>query len=144
MAIKETHKILAGQYFIEYQMSVAEIARRLNISKKTLHNWKKEGNWDAKRTQFLKSQYSTNQTLYELVHLIATKAVEDFKTDGTVPDQKTLYFISAMSNKLLKLKAYEQSQAEEKLEEINKNQAENKPEINKEDVLDKVFKALME
>ncbi len=144
MAIKESHKILAGQYFIEYQMSVAEIARRLNISEKTLHNWKKEGNWDNKRSQFLKSQYSTNQTLYELVHLIATKAVEDFKTDGTVPDQKTLYFISAMSDKLLKLKAYEQSQAEEKLEEINKNQAENKPEINKEDVLDKVFKALME
>ena len=115
-------------------MSIAEIARRLNISEKTLHNWKKEGNWDAKRTQFLKSQYSTNQTLYELVHLIATKAVEDFKIDGTVPDQKTLYFISAMSDKLLKLKAYEQSQAEEKLEEINKNQAENKPEINKEDV----------
>lgn len=144
MAIKESHKILAGQYFIEYQMSVAEIARRLNISEKTLHNWKKEGNWDSKRTQFLKSQYSTNQTLYELVHLIATKAVEDFKTDGTVPDQKTLYFISAMSDKLLKLKAYEQSQAAEKIEEINKNQAENKPEINKEDVLDKVFKALTE
>ena len=144
MAIKESHKILAGQYFIEYQMSVAEIARRLNISEKTLHNWKKEGNWGSKRTQFLKSQYSTNQTLYELVHLIATKAVEDFKIDGTVPDQKTLYFISAMSDKLLKLKAYEQSQAAEKLEEINKNQSENKPEINKEDVLDKVFKALME
>ena len=48
-----------------------------------------------------------------------------------------------MSDKLLKLKAYEQSQAEEKLEEINKNQAENKPEINKEDMLDKLFKEFM-
>lgn len=144
MAIKESHKILAGQYFIEYLMSIAEIARRLNISEKTLHNWKKEENWDKKRTQFLKSKYSTNQTLYELVNLIATKAVEDFKTEGIVPDQKTLYFISSMSDKLLKLKAYEQSQANEKIEEINKNQFENKPEIKKEDALDKVFKALTE
>ena len=49
-----------------------------------------------------------------------------------------------MSDKLLKLKAYEQSQANEKIEEINKNQFENKPEIKKEDALDKVFKALTE
>ena len=150
MAIDESIKLLASQYYIENQMSVAQIAKRLTISEKTLFNWKKEGNWEEKRTRYLKTQYSTNQTLYELLHLVANKAVDDFKTEGTMPDQKTLYFIMNMAGKLKGLKSFENQTAEEKVQELNQlnnEQQENKntdKEALKTEALQNMMKALLE
>ena len=144
MAIDESIKLLASQYYIENQMSVAQIAKRLTISEKTLFNWKKEGNWEEKRTRYLKTQYSTNQTLYELLHLVAEKAVSDFKLEGIMPDQKTLYFIMNMAGKLKELKAFENQTAEEKadeLKELNNEKSEEK-QNNTDDVLTKIFNAM--
>ena len=140
---KQNYEILACQYFVENQMSIAEIARRLNVSEKSLHNWKNEGNWVEKRTRFLKSQYNTNQALYEFVKLLLQKALEDFKTEGIMPDQKTLYFIMNMADKLPKLKEYEKQTAEEKAEELNKVSPEKDSEVNTEDLIQKFFKAVI-
>lgn len=144
--IDESIKLLASQYYIENQMSVTQIAKRLTISEKTLFNWKKEGNWEDRRTRYLKTQYSTNQTLYELLHLVATKAVEDYKLTGIIPDQKTLYFIMNMSGKLKELKSFENQTAEEKaleLKELN-NEKQEPDKTSQNDLLQKVLKALTE
>lgn len=133
--------IIATQYYVECQMSVAQIAKRLNVSEKTLHTWKKENDWQGKRNRFLKSMYSTNQSLYELLHLVSQKAIDDYKTDGTMPDQKTLYFIMGMTDRLPKLKMYEKQEIQEKVEELNAdNKKENK--INTDDMLQKFFNAI--
>lgn len=138
--------ILATQYYVECQMSLAEISRRLTVSVRTLSDWKKENDWDNKRSRFLKSQYSTNQTLYELLHLLAKKAIDDFKEEGVLPDQKTLYFIMNMADKLPKLKSYERQEAQEKVEELNnssENELTEKSKAPSEEILQKVFAALM-
>lgn len=145
MTKKATYEVLAAQYFVERQMSVAGIAKKLNISEKTIHTWKKDGNWEEKRTKFLKAQYSTNQTLYELLGLMATKAVDDYKAEGIIPDQKTLYFIMNMSDKLYKLKKFEEETVLEKIEEVNtatSEQTEDKKAVSDE-ILQKVFTALV-
>ena len=146
MTKKATLEIAACQYYVECQMSVAEIARRLNVSEKTIFNWKKDGDWEKKREFFLKSQYSTNQTLYELVHLIAQKAVDDFKTEGILPDQKTMYFLMNMSDKLDRLKKYEDNLSGEKIEQMNSASEaptdEQKQNIT-EDALKNIFKAII-
>lgn len=145
MTKKATYEVLAAQYFVERQMSVAGIAKKLNISEKTIHTWKKDGNWEEKRTKFLKAQYSTNQTLYELLGLMATKAVDDYKAEGIIPDQKTLYFIMNMSDKLYKLKKFEEESVLEKIEEVNTStseQTEDKKAVSDE-ILQKVFTALV-
>lgn len=121
-------------------MSVAQIAKRLNISEKTLFTWKKENEWEAKRTKFLKAQYSTNQTLYELLHLVSNKAVEDFKTEGIIPDQKTLYFIMNMAGKLKDLKTFENLAVDEKVAELSEKT--EKKENSNTDVLMKIFEAM--
>ena len=146
MTKKATLEIAACQYFVECQMSISEIARRLNVSEKTIHNWKKDGDWDKKREFFLKSQYSTNQTLYELVHLVANKALEDFKTEGAYPDQKTLYFLMNMADKLDKLKNYEDKLSGEKISEIKQASSDSieiKENTNMEETLKKVFNAII-
>ncbi|MGN0015239.1 MAG: transposase [Candidatus Gastranaerophilaceae bacterium] len=134
--------ILATQYYVECQMSVAQIAKRLNVSEKTLHTWKKENDWQGKRNRFLKSMYSTNQSLYELLHLVSQKAIDDYKTDGTMPDQKTLYFIMGMTDRLPKLKMYEKQEIQEKVEELNATNNEKENKINTDDMLQKFFNAI--
>lgn len=134
--------ILATQYYVECQMSITQIAKRLNISEKTLHTWKKENEWQGKRNRFLKSMYSTNQSLYELLHLVSQKAIDDYKADGTMPDQKTLYFIMGMTDRLPKLKMYEKQENKEKVEELNISDTVNN--VKTEDVLTNIFKAMTE
>ena len=134
--------IIATQYYVECQMSVAQIAKRLNVSEKTLHTWKKENDWQGKRNRFLKSMYSTNQSLYELLHLVSQKAIDDYKTDGTMPDQKTLYFIMGMTDRLPKLKMYEKQEIQEKVEELNATNNEKENKINTDDMLQKFFNAI--
>ncbi len=144
MAKKAIYEITASQYYIELQMSIAQIARRLNVSEKTLHEWKKQGEWDKKRNCFLKSQYSCNQSLYELLNLITKKALDDYKTQGIVPDQKTLYFIMNMSDKLSKLKQFESQTAQEKIEELNEHEKTSKEDSkNTDDMLKKFFDCVM-
>jgi len=149
MTKKDSYLILASQLFIERQMSISTISKRLNISEKTLFNWKKQENWDLKRMRFLKSQYSCNQNLYELLNLVTKKALDDFYQDGTMPDQKTLYFIMNMASKLKDLKAFEDNQTQEKIDEIQKediatnDKQENKEEL-KQEILQNMCKALLE
>ncbi len=128
MTKKPEYEPIAAQYFIEMQMSVVQIAKRLNVSEKTIHNWKKAGEWEEKRKRYIKTQYSTNQTLYELLGSISKNALDEFRMNGTVPDQKTCYFIMAMTDKIAKLKQFEQQAANEKIEEMNSQNLEQNAE----------------
>lgn len=144
MSKKDSYIILASQLFIERQMSIAAIAKKLSISEKTLFNWKKEEEWDKKRTRYLKSMYSCNQNLYELLNLVTKKALDDFYADGSMPDQKTLYFIMNMASKLKDLKAFEENAAQEKIEEVQETSAQEVQKETADNVLQKVLKALTE
>ena len=144
MSKKDNYLLLASQLYIERQMSVATISQRLNISQKTLFTWKKEDDWDNKRKRFLKSQYSCNQSLYELLNLIVKKALDDYYAQSIVPDQKTLYFIMNMAGKLKDLKAFEDNQAQEKIEETKEIEPKEENASTTDEMLQKILKAMSE
>jgi len=108
MAKKQTYYAIAEKTYVEQHIPISGIAKRLDITEKTLGDWKKEGNWDAKKSQLLQSQQSCNAELYELVRKMTKKISEDYAKDIT-PDAGTLYFLKGMIDKLPKLKAYEES-----------------------------------
>lgn len=134
MAKKEQYYVLAEKYYVEEQTPISGIAQKLNITEKTLHNWRKNGNWEDKRTKFLRSQCNCYASLYELVHKMTSKITDEFEAEGKMPDGSALYFISKMMDKLPKLKKFENEMITEKLN------VETKP-INK-DVLAQVNKFL--
>ncbi len=140
MTKKPEYEPIAAQYFVEMQMTVSQIAKRLDVSEKTIHNWKKAGGWEEKRKRYLKSQYSTNQTLYELLGAISKNALDEFRMNGTIPDQKTCYFIMAMTDKIAKLKQYEKQEAAERIEELTSQTGEQQPETQKTDTQEMVKK----
>lgn len=135
MGKKETYFMLAEKYYVEEQLPVSSIATRLNITPKTLGEWKKEGDWENKRMKFLQSQYNCYSALYELVNKMTQKIVDDYGNNIS-PDGSTLYFIKSMVGELPKLKKFE-------LDEIQEKTKNEQSEINiNRDVLSEVNKYL--
>lgn len=139
MSKKEQYGKLAEQYYVENSMPISGIAKRLPINEKTLHNWKKAGKWDDKRTQFLHSQYSCYSSLYELVNLLVKNAIETYQTEGKLPEAKELYFIKDMAEKLPKLKAFENNLADEQIQQVTEEKVTS---FDTAEIVKKVFEAM--
>lgn len=116
MGKKEQYFCLAEKMYVEEQKPVSAIAKALNITNKTLGEWKKDGNWDEKRRKFLGSQYACYSGLYELLNKVTAKAIEEFHETGEIPERSTMNFISKMIDKLPKLKNFEVREITDKLE----------------------------
>lgn len=123
----EDFGILAEKYYVEDQLPISTIAKKLNLTDKTLHDWKKKGNWEDKKRDYLASQCSCNKNLYELVRLLTDKAVSDIRADGVYPDPAALNFISKMADKLPKIKTFEENVVNE-LMNANTSETEDKSE----------------
>lgn len=120
----EDYGILAEQYFVEEQLPISAIAKKLHLTDKTLHEWKKNGNWENKRKDYLTSQCSCNKALYELVRLLTDKAVTDIRQNGTYPDSAALNFIGKMADKLPKIKNFEENEVNELINKLSDKESE--------------------
>lgn len=116
MSKREQYFCLAEKMYVEEQKPVSAIAKALNITNKTLGDWKKDGNWDEKRRKFLGSQYACYSGLYELLNKVTAKAIEEFHETGEIPERSTMNFISKMIDKLPKLKNFEVREITDKIE----------------------------
>ena len=103
-------------------MCVSDIVKRkLNLTDKTLHDWKKKGEWDNKRKDFLTSQFTCSAALQELVIHLVKDANAKIKA-GEIPEAATLNFIGKMAEKLPKLKAFDEMVINEKMTETANNE----------------------
>lgn len=110
----EDYGLLAEKYYVEEQLPISTIAKKLNLTDKTLHDWKNKNNWDDKRKDFLQSQFTCSAQLQELlIHLV--KNTNAKIKAGELPEAATLNFITKMAEKLPKLKAYDDMVANEKM-----------------------------
>ncbi len=131
MGKKETYYGLAEKCFVEDQIPVSGIAKKFNLTEKTVHTWKKEGNWEEKKLKFLKSQYSCYSALYELVSKMIKKINDDYTETGKMPEGSVLYFVKSMVDKLPKLKKFE-------TDLITDSEAKNSEKDFNEDIIKKL------
>ncbi|MBR1754026.1 DUF1804 family protein [bacterium] len=124
----DDYGLLAEKYYVEEQLSVSEISEKLNISTKTLTEWKKGENWEEKRKTYLSSQYSCYSALQELLMYLSKDALMKIKS-GEVPESASLNFIAKMAEKLPKLKAIN--------EEKNKQQTNTDTQTQIAELIDK-------
>lgn len=144
MAKKEQYEAIAKQYYVEMQMSVAKIAKRLDISEKTLHGWKKDGKWEEERINFLNAQYKCYGSLYQLVYTLSNHALETYKTTGELPEAKNLSFIAKMADKLPKMKQFENTLLDDAIKQVTEvEQKEEKDENLDMKIAKKVSSLLM-
>lgn len=110
----EDYGLLAEKYYVEEQLPISTIAKKLNLTDKTLHDWKTKNNWENKRKDFLQSQFTCSAALQELVIQLVKDANSKIKV-GEMPEAATLNFIGKMAEKLPKLKAFDDMVINEKM-----------------------------
>lgn len=106
MAKKHLYMPEAERLFVIEQRPVAEIAGQLGISEKTVRLWKDEGEWDAKRAQYLKGKQSFHEELYEFARVLM-KSVKGDIAGGKDPAPSRLFALSKIIPLITKIKDYE-------------------------------------
>lgn len=74
-------------------MTLQAIAEELNLSKKTLIVWKKAGNWESKREQYLKESSPFPKELYNITSKLMQSVTKDM-VQGEKPCQMSLYALA--------------------------------------------------
>ena len=114
--LKEQAKIL----FIKGHMTQEELARKLNISERTIRRWKQAGGWKQLRDDFRQNSISFHQELY----LFAKKLILSIRKDiekGIKIDKGRLFAISKLLPLIKLVKEYEDSVAKAKTTNAVKN-----------------------
>jgi len=86
--------------------SVEETAKKLQLSRKTISRWKEQGNWDAKKAEFLKTKKHFHTELY----VFAQKMMYDIAATmdaGDEVSQGKLYAFCKICAMFPKVKEYE-------------------------------------
>lgn len=138
---KEQYFNVAQRMYVEQHTPLSGIAKRIDVSERTLVEWKKEGDWENKRSQFLKSMYSCYSELYEAVRKMTIKLNADLDS-GIIPDKSTMDFLRSMIDKIPKLKEFERAQIVEI--QSNDTRQEKKDEDLSTKVAQLIDKKLME
>lgn len=110
----------AKSLFIKGQMTQEELARKLNISERTIHRWKQAGGWKQLRDDFRQNSISFHQELY----LFAKKLILSIRKDiekGIKIDTGRLFAISKLLPLIKLVKEYEDSVAKAKTTNSVKN-----------------------
>lgn len=115
MGKKEEFFMTAQRLFVEEHLPLCRIAQKLDISERSLVNWKREGDWDKKRSEFLKAQYCCYTELYALLRKLTVK-INSAVDAGEEVEQKLLTFTARLIDKIPKLKTYEQTEVAEHAE----------------------------
>lgn len=105
----------AAKLYIEEFMTLETIAKQLNVSERTLQRWKTEGNWNEKRSEYLKSNTTFHEDLYSFGKRLLDSIMTDM-SNGKKVEPSRLYTVTKIINMLKKVKSYEDMAVTEKCE----------------------------
>ena len=105
----------ASNLYIEKFMTLETIAKQLNVSERTLQRWKTEGNWNEKRSEYLKSNTTFHEDLYSFGKRLLDSIMSDM-SNGKKVEPSRLYTVTKIINMLKNVKTYEDSAVTKKCE----------------------------
>lgn len=120
---------IAEAMFVEKRLSLDLISKDINVSTRTLGDWKREGDWEQKRLQFIKNQNACNRELYGLLKDLSEMARVTIKSNK-VPEPHLLNTINNLSSAIVRLKTYEDMVVKEETE-VKKEPASVDDKVNR-------------
>jgi DNA-binding transcriptional regulator YiaG len=118
MAKKHLYYNEAERLYVAENMTIAEIANRLNLGEKTVRLWKEEGDWERKKLQFIKEKQSFAEELFVFARKLAKTIMEDWEK-GEKVDPGRLYALTRLIPLVIKTKDFESALESAKKDEIN-------------------------
>lgn len=104
--------------YAEKFMTLENIAKRLNVSERTLRRWKKADNWDDKKYRFIKNQTLFHEDLFKLGQTLL-KSIKNDLALGEKIEPSRMYTAFKIFNLLKIVKAYEEDISKEKRKMID-------------------------
>lgn len=121
----------AANLYIEKFMTLETIAKQLNVSERTLQRWKTEGNWNEKRSEYLKSNTTFQEDLYSFGKKLLDSIMSDM-SNGKKVEPSRLYTVTKIINMLKNVKTYEDSAVTKKCEMETSKSVELSPDVIRE------------
>ena len=81
---KQTLAEDAFKLYAEKFMSLEDIASQLHLSERTLRRWKKSDDWEAKRTEYLRTKTALHSDLYDFTRSLINSIEKDMESNGKV------------------------------------------------------------
>lgn len=116
MSKKQIYFTDAERMYVEEQLSLNDISSNLDINYKTLHSWKQKGNWNQKRTDFIKNKQAFHERAYNFAQKLMN-SIEDDLDSGKKPEIGRLYTITKMLSMIIKVKEYQDSASKKQFAE---------------------------
>ena len=96
----------AFKLYAEKFMSLEDIARQLYLNERTLHRWKKSDNWEAKRTEYLRTKTALHSDLYDFARSLINSIEKDID-NGVRIEPARYYAVTKMLKLIGVVKSYE-------------------------------------
>ncbi len=116
---KKRHYNEAEQLFIYDGLSADEIARKFDISRRTIFYWKKKCNWDTKRSDYLFNNTRMSFEINDFLKKLMDKIMADIDNNKQV-SQSEIYTVLNLIKRMPEIKNYENESVKAKKEEKSK------------------------
>lgn len=103
----------AAKLYIEKFMTLENIAKKLNVNERTLRRWKSADKWDEKRSEFLKSNTTFHEDLYNFGRSLLDSIMADMN-NGEKVEPARMYTVTKIMTMLKNVKTYEDKVTSEK------------------------------
>ena len=116
MAKKEVLLENAQRLYVIEQMTIDEVARKMEVNERTIRRWKTEHNWDLKKEQYIKTKQMFHEELYNFARKLMISIEYDMENNEKV-DPGRMFAFTKMLPLITKIKEYE--------DEVSKKGAED-------------------
>ena len=96
----------AAKLYIEKLMTLENIAQRLNVNERTLRRWKSADKWDEKRSEYLKSNTTFHEDLYNFGRSLLNSIMADMN-NGEKVEPARMYAVTKIMTMLKNVRIYE-------------------------------------
>ena len=103
----------AAKLYIEKLMTLENIAQKLNVNERTLRRWKSADKWDEKRSEYLKSNTTFHEDLYNFGRSLLNSIMVDMN-NGEKVEPARMYAVTKIMTMLKNVKIYEDKVTSEK------------------------------
>lgn len=119
MSKKDVLLETAQRMFVVEQMTIEEIASKLEVNEKTIRRWKQRYDWDYKKNNYLNSKIMFHEELYNFARKLMNSIESDIESNEKV-DPGRMFAFTKMLPLITKIKEYEESVSKKQTDSENK------------------------
>jgi Fe-S-cluster formation regulator IscX/YfhJ len=106
----------AQRLYVIEQMTIDEVAQKVDVNERTIRRWKTEHNWDLRKDQYVKTKQMFHEELYNFARKLMVSIEYDMDNNEKV-DPGRMFAFTKMLPLITKIKEYEDDVSKKETED---------------------------